>query len=96
VGDIGLPEFVGLLGTEAFPRRAGPFLGLRGHEAAARQDPPDRGYRRGFGDLWISVQMGGDGGRACVVALLVQGFAQPHDAFFQGGADRLGVVVGAA
>lgn len=49
-----------------------------------------------FGDVWVSGEMGGDGGCAGVVAGLVQRLAQPHDAFFQVGADRLGVVMRAA
>jgi hypothetical protein len=38
----------------------------------------------------------GDGGCAGVVALFVQGFAQPHNLFFQLGTNRAGIVVGAA
>jgi hypothetical protein len=46
VGDVGLPAFVGLVGGEPSPGRAGPFLWLRRHEPAANQDPPDRRHRR--------------------------------------------------
>jgi hypothetical protein len=38
----------------------------------------------------------GDGGCASVIAVFVQGFAQPHDALFELAADGAGVVVGAA
>jgi hypothetical protein len=46
MGDVGLPAFVGLIGAKHLPRRAGPFLRLRGDKAAAGQDPPDRRDRR--------------------------------------------------
>lgn len=42
VGDVGLPELVGLVGGEAFPGRAGPFVGLGRDESAFVQDAPDR------------------------------------------------------
>ncbi len=46
VGGVGLPAFVGLLGFEPVPGRPGSLLRLRGDEAAAGQDPPDRRDRR--------------------------------------------------
>src|ERR1700736_1825976 len=41
VGDVGLPELVGLIGDEACPGRAGPFVGLGCDEAAFVQDAPN-------------------------------------------------------
>jgi len=69
VGDVGLPEFVGLVGGEAFPGRAGSFVGLGCDESAFVQDPPNRGYRRRIGDGGVAGQVFGDGGCAGVVAL---------------------------
>lgn len=94
VGDVGLPEFVGLVGAKAFPCRSGSFVWLRGHEATPGQDTPDGGYSRNFGDRWVTAEMFGDGGSTSVVALFGQGFTQSDDRVFDGRVDGVTVVVG--
>jgi hypothetical protein len=47
-------------------------------------------------DVGVAGEVLGDGGRAGVVAGFVQGFAQPHDAFFHIGADGAGIGVRSA
>lgn len=62
VGHVGLPEFVGLVGAEAFPGAPGAFVWLWDHEAAPGQDTPDGRHSRHFGGCWITGEMFGDGG----------------------------------
>lgn len=76
VGDVGLPEFVGLLSSEPFPGRAGAFVWLRGDEAAPGQHTRDRAQRRNFGDGGIAGEMFGDGGSTRVIALFGQDLAE--------------------
>ena len=93
VGDVGLPEFVGLVGGQAFSGRAGSFVGLGYDESALVQDAPNRRYSRHIGDGGVAGQVFGDGGRAGVVALFAERLAQPHDGVFDLSADRVSVVV---
>jgi hypothetical protein len=77
VGDVGLPAFVGLLGGEAQVAALGPFVGLRGDEAAGGQDPPDGADRRRR--LVGAQQVAADGVGAGFVAVPVQVLADPDD-----------------
>jgi hypothetical protein len=69
---------------------------LWGDESTTGQDAPDRGDGGDFRDVGVAGEVLGDGGRAGVVAGFVQGFAQPHDAFFHIGADGAGIGVRSA
>ena len=96
VGDVGLPELVGLLGGEPFPGTAGAFVRLGCDEAAAGQAAPDGRYCRDFGEGGVAQQVGVDGVGAGVIALFGQAFAQPHDGVLDVVVDGVGVVVGAS
>jgi hypothetical protein len=77
VGDVGLPALVGLSGLESDAAALGSLVRLRDDEAAGGEDPPDRGHRRA--GTVPPGQMGGDGGRAGLVAVPVEAFADGDD-----------------
>jgi hypothetical protein len=77
VGDVGLPALVGLLGFEAEVGALRSLVRLGGDEASVGQDPPDRGHRRRLTGLLFEVER--DGGRAGVVAVLVEVLADADD-----------------
>jgi hypothetical protein len=82
VGEVGLPGFVGLLGSEADARREWASLRLVGDAACSTQVAVDR---RGCHRDVVVVEVPTDGGRAGVETRQGEFVAQTHDQI-----DRLG------
>ena len=90
VGGVGGPHLVGLFGLEAQVAALGALVRLRGDEPAGGQDPPDRADRRSRAVALLKVER--DGGRAGLMAIAVELFADRDDLLL----DRSGGLLRAA
>jgi hypothetical protein len=94
VGDVELPALVGGVGDKALPTGFRPLVRLWGDEAAGGKDPPDRRHCRGV--ALTLLQMCRDGGRAGLMAMTVEVFAQGDDLVLGRLRGAAGAVVGSA